>query len=343
MTFPIAATYILPIRRSTADLDAEFTAYLRWLAHQLDVIVVDGSSPEVFVAHAAHWGAYVDHRPVDDDLRTPMGKVGGVLTGVRWARYDSLVIADDDVRYDRAGLERIVAGLHTAHVVRPQNFFAPLPWHARWDTARTLLNRMTGGDWPGTLGVRRAALLATDGYDGTAMFENLELVRTIRAAGGVEAVPLDVFVRRHPPTTQHFWSQRVRQAYDELARPLRFAVWLAILPLATILVAQRCWHSLLAAIAFSIGLAEAGRWRAGGRSVFPLSAALLAPLWIAERTICSWLALGSRLRYGGVRYRGRVLALAATPRSVLRQRFDHHPLRHVDQPQIGTDAGLSLA
>ena len=37
-------------------------------------------------------------------------------------------------------------------LVRPQNYFEPLPWHARWDTARTLLNRGLGRDYPGTLG-----------------------------------------------------------------------------------------------------------------------------------------------------------------------------------------------
>jgi len=33
-----------------------------------------------------------------------------------------------------------------ADLVGPQNFFDPLPWHARWDSARTLLNRASGGD-----------------------------------------------------------------------------------------------------------------------------------------------------------------------------------------------------
>src|SRR5215217_4010099 len=113
-----------------------------------------------------------------------MGKVGGVLTGVRLASHECLVVADDDVRYDADSLARVVEGLRGADVVRPQNYFTPLPWHARWDTARMLLNRMTGGDWPGTLGVRRSVLRATNGYDGRVMFENLELVRTVLAAGG---------------------------------------------------------------------------------------------------------------------------------------------------------------
>ena len=55
------------------------------------------------------------------------------------------------------------------------------------------------------------------------MFENLELVKTIEAAGGRQIVASDLFVRRLPLTTHHFVNQRIRQAYDDLARPVRFA------------------------------------------------------------------------------------------------------------------------
>jgi hypothetical protein len=165
-------------------------------------------------------------------------------------------------------------------------------------------------------------LRATGGYDGGVLFENLELVRTVLAAGGSEAVPLDLFVRRSPPDARHFWSQRVRQAYDELARPVRLAVSLSVLPLVVALVAGRRWMALAGIIGASIGLAEGGRWRGGGRSVFPVTASLLAPTWIAERAVCSWLALGARVFLGGVPYHGTILSRAATPMGELRRRHD---------------------
>ncbi|MCC3281835.1 glycosyltransferase [Arthrobacter caoxuetaonis] len=80
-----------------------------------------------------------------------------VLTGIRHARTETLVIADDDVRYTADSFRRVADLLQSADVVRPQNNFSDLPWHARWDTARSLLNRALGADYPGTLGcgVRR--------------------------------------------------------------------------------------------------------------------------------------------------------------------------------------------
>ena len=337
----ISATYVLPIRRGTKAEEAEeFWAYLRLLStHAKEVMVVDGSPQEIFEAHAASLGeAPVRHVPVDPELVTPMGKVGGVLTGLRLARQERVVIADDDVRYTSDALTRVVALLDRYHVVRPQNYFDALPWHARYDTARTLLNRLFGGDWPGTLGVRRSVLRTTDGYDGSAMFENLELVRTVRAVGGTEVVPLDLFVARRPPSARHFFSQRVRQAYDELARPLRFGLFLAMLPLAAALATRGLWAALGVAVGASVVLAEVGRRRDGGAAVFPATASLLTPAWLAERAACIWLALGARLFLGGIPYGDSVLRLAATPSKELRRRHGAGVLAGREVPMVARRA-----
>jgi hypothetical protein len=315
----VLLSYILPLRSEAPLLDGELTGYLRSIAGLGELLIVDGSPPRVFAAHAAAWSGFARHLPVDADLVTANGKVGGVLTGVRHASCERLVLADDDVRHDAASLRALVAALDDAEVVRPQNYFDPLPWHARWDTGRILLNRALGGDWPGTLGVRRSALLATGGYDGAVLFENLELVRTVTAAGGRERLDRFLLVPRRPSSARHFWGQRVRQAYDELARPPRLAAQLAILPAVATLAARGRWGALAAAVAATVALAEWGRRRDGGRKVFPASTALMAPLWAMERGFCSWLALGARLR-GGVRYREGRLLRAATPARVLRRR-----------------------
>jgi hypothetical protein len=318
MTEPVS--YILPIRSDTPVTAPELRAYIEWIAARADVIVVDGSDTPIFAAHEREWGSLVHHVPPAPDLISPMGKVGGVLTGLREASHERCIIADDDVRYDEQSLAQVIEALATAHVVRPQNYFEPLPWHARWDTGRMLLNRLTGGDWPGTLGVRRSILQATNGYDGSVMFENLELVRTVLAAGGREAVLLGAYVRRRPSTARHFWGQRVRQAYDEIARPARFAIQLAILPIVLALAISRQWLAIAILTAAVTLAAEIGRGREGGRRVFPPATSLFAPLWLAERALCSWLALGARIVLGGVPYRGTILHHAATPMRVLRLR-----------------------
>jgi hypothetical protein len=184
-----------------------------------------------------------------------------------------------------------------------------------------LLNRLTGGDWPGTLGVRRSRLRTTNGYDGSVMFENLELVRTVIASGGRERVLYGAYVLRRPSTTRHFFSQRVRQAYDEIARPARFAIQLAVLPAVILLALGAHWLAIAIGIAAIVAAAEIGRRREGASRVFPASTPLFAPLWLTERAVCSWLALGARIFLGGVPYRGTILHHAATPMRVLQQRY----------------------
>jgi hypothetical protein len=317
----VALSYVLPLRHDRVeDLD-ELGAYVRWLDTVVhDVLIVDGSPPDVFAAHRDAFGPDVRHVCPDPQYHFANGKVDGVLTGLRLARHDGAVVADDDVRWDDAGLRRLATLLAEAGAVRPQNYFDPLPWHARWDTARTLLNRAWGADYPGTLGVRRTPLLAAGGYDGDAMFENLELMRTVIATGGTVLTAPDVFVRRLPPTVRQFWQQRIRQAHDDFAQPGRLAISLAALPLAGLAAATGHRRAVAAAAVASVVIAELGRRRSGGTAVFPASCVLFAPLWVAERAVCAWLAVASRVLWGGCRYRGRVMTLAANPMGEIRRR-----------------------
>ena len=334
------AEYVLPLRWATHRPDelAELTDYLAGLTGTLAVTVVDGSPPAVFAAHAAAWaGLGLTHVPPDQDLHYAMGKVNGVVTGLRRAGPDRVVIGDDDVRWSRGALLAALRLLDRYEVVRPQNHFDPLPWHARWDTGRTLLNRAFAADWPGTLAVRRSAL--PGGYDGDAMFENLELVRTVRSRGGREIAPLDLYVPRRPPSSAHFRGQRVRQAYDSFAQPGRLAVELAIAPAVGAALVTRRPGVLAAGVVAVVALAERGRRRAGGAAVFPADTPLWAPLWLAERAVCSWLAVVARLR-GGVPYNGRRLALAAHSVGALRRASGADAARNLTTLWVPSQKGL---
>ena len=264
-------------------------------------------------------------------------------TGVEVASRERVVIADDDVRYEPEALRRTAELLEGYDLVRPQNYFDRLPWHARWDTARTLLNRSVGRDYPGTLAVRRSRMLAMGMYDGDVLFENLELIRTVRAHGGTIASPLDLYVARVPPSAAHFWGQRTRQAYDDFALPMRMALWLSVLPLLVLTALRRradgtksrpylgLWPRrrrglgrigpLPAASGLVISAAEVGRRRSGGVAYFPATSSLLAPVWVLERGICAWLAVLQRLRFGGVRYGDSVIPVAAHSERQLRRRL----------------------
>ena len=305
----VKASYILPIRLSASDAIGELCDYLRTL-DVAQLIVVDASDGDLFERLDSEIGGFALH--VQPSVGGKNGKVRGVLSGLGLALEEKVVVADDDVRYDARSLREILRRLDDADVVRPQNFFSPAPWHAIWDSARSLINRAFDGDWPGTLAFRRSSL--SKGYNANVLFENYELVRTIRIAGGKEHVARDLFVMRRPPSFRHFMGQRVRQAYDEFARPWRLLTGLAVVP---VLAAGWLTFGMMGIWGFVVlttGCAAAGWLRAGARRHFSALSIAAAPLWVAERGICSWLALFERLWFGGVRYGDSVITDAASSR-----------------------------
>lgn len=313
----LSVSYVLPLRWNCDDGRLqELTAYLRRLGRRCEVIVVDGSSPVLFAGHRRASADFVVHVRPDPRHRYLNGKVNGVHTGVGLATHDAIVIADDDVRYGDDQLARMAMALENADLVVPQNVFSAWPWHARWDAARSLVNRAFGDDYPGTVGLQRTAFVACDGYDGDVLFENLELIRTISATGAAVWSLPDLFIARLPPTARCFWSQRIRQAYDSQAQPFRRALELAVLPV----LAGAGWRVCAAVWLGVTGAAEIGRRRSGGRSVFPATTATWAPVWLVERGVCSWLAAVLRVR-GGVRYAGSRIVLAAHQPRELRLRM----------------------
>ena len=310
----IPVSYVLPIRSDHVP-QIEFFQYVNGLATRADeVLLVDASGPLVYQTMGTQCVSAIRHLRPDADLASLRnGKVRGVLTGLRHASHEMVILADDDVRYTEDALAHMVAALDAADVVRPQNYFDPLPWHARLDTARILINRISGGDWPGTLGLRRSVLMRSGGYDGNVLFENLELVRTVEAVGGRGLCLQSLFVRRLPPTAGHFWQQRIRQAYDEFARPARLLGAMALLPLFIGLALRREWSWIgVAFVLAPVLMAEAGRRRAHGQRVFHWTASLWAPAWVFERSICAWIAIAARVVLGGIPYSGAIVRTAAT-------------------------------
>ena len=150
----LAVEVVVPLRwdgASEAAHDAdvvEMTAYLTRLCRLADVTVVDGSADDRYTQHRAAWAhlrpAVAHGRP--DDRPGLNRKVVGAMTGIRAARHERVVLADDDVRLDAETLRALHDGLADADLVRPQNVFTRWPWHARWDGARSMLNRAVASD-----------------------------------------------------------------------------------------------------------------------------------------------------------------------------------------------------
>ena len=284
---------------------ASFTAYFQMLAGAgCDVLVVDGSPEGVFAAHHAAWQAVATHIAVDPRYHYLNGKVNGIHTGVDVARCERIILADDDIRYTARNVERMCALLDHHDMVRPQNYLSPLPWWGRMEAARMLINRgvLPTGDYPGTCGVTRSAMLRVGHYDGDVLFDNEEIVRHFIVKGARVCHANDFFILKRSPTLSKWREQRPRQAYEDFVMRLKTAAFLAVLPLA--LAVALTWGAaallcyVLAIAAVSMVLAERGR-RGAARRYFPAWCTAFAPLWVLERSISVYAALFWRVSRGG--------------------------------------------
>src|SRR5688572_18607033 len=103
-------TYLLPIRRTTfsASETAELTDYFRALNDAgCAVLIIDGSPAQVFQQHHEAWLSLSRHEKVDRSFGYLNDKVNGIHTGVNLAATEKIILADDDIRYAPAQIERV--------------------------------------------------------------------------------------------------------------------------------------------------------------------------------------------------------------------------------------------
>jgi hypothetical protein len=311
------STYLLPIRRTNFSPTeaAELAHYFRALDDAgCDVLVIDGSPASVFEQHAGSWRSLCRHERVDRSFGYLNDKVNGIHTGVRLATTEKIILADDDIRYTGAEIDRVRELLDNFEVVRPQNFLSPLPWWGRMEAARMLINRATlrTADYPGTCAFRRDAMLRVGPYDGDVLFDNEEIIRHFARAGATINYAANLFVRKRPPALRKWIEQRPRQAYEDFGLRSKTALFLS-LPLMAIWVGvafgQRALLMFFASASLAaIALAAAGWLRGNAARFFLWSVCLVAPLWIIERTVSTYWALYWHFAYGGYPFGDKILS-----------------------------------
>ena len=308
-----SCTYLLPIRRTAFDAAGadSFRGYFESLnAAGCELLVIDGSPDDVFAQHDRLWSGVCRHERVDRRHGYLNDKVNGVHTGVALASHEKIILADDDVRYSSGNVRETSALLDQFEVVRPQNYLRPLPWWARMEGARMLINRATlrTADYPGTCAFRRATMLRVGHYDGDVLFDNEEIIRHFARSGASICYANNLFVQKRPPTFRKWVEQRPRQAYEDFPLRAKTAIFFIIpLLLLVALLIGRLLPTFFALVLISAALALIGRVRGDAAKFYPASIPFYAPLWIVERSFSTYAALYWLVRHGGYPFGDRLL------------------------------------
>ena len=308
--------YLLTIRRVHFDRAeaADFRNYFEMLTDAgCEVLVIDGSPPEVFAAHDDVWRGFCRHHKVNSQYKYLNGKVNGIHTGIESATQERVILADDDIRYTAENVRRMSDLLIDYEMARPQNYFSPLPVWARLEAARLLLNRafIREGDYTGTLGVTRAAMRRVGHYDGDVLFDNEEIVRHFRLHDAKICYARNFFILKRPASFQKWIEQRPRQAYEDFVMRLKTAFFL-FLPvdfLASWYFGGAFWAFVFAAfVAFGSIVAASFGLGDGAKRFFPIWIPLYAPLWILERAFSTYWAFYWYFTRGGYPFGDKVVA-----------------------------------
>jgi hypothetical protein len=300
-------TYLLPFRRTAfcPEEASELGNYLKEIGRSgCEIMIVDGSSPEVFRENDAAWTGLCRHVPVDRSFAYLNDKVNAVHTGLAAASGTKIILADDDIRYTESSLAVIVARLDNYEVVRPQNYLSPLPWWAKMEAARMLINRATLplADYPGTCAFRKSAMDEAGHYDGDVLFDNEEILRHFARHEMKIDYAHDLFVKKRAPRLSKWFEQRPRQAYEDFGLRVKSGLFVSLIPLAAAMaiLSERALATSAALTALgSMVLALIGRIKGEARHFFPLHVCLFAPAWIFERAFSSYWALYWYVTRGG--------------------------------------------
>jgi hypothetical protein len=307
-------TYVVPLEEqaggSIDDLRA-LSEYLTTLTvADCDVLILDAASAEHFERNRTILRWVGRHVAVDAHNRTTSGAIDPVRAAVAFAACEKVIVAAPDVRYTADEIAAVCDLLDLHEVVEPQDYLDPLPWWGGIEAGRMLVHRSIEPypDHGATFGFRRSAIRGLRGLDAFDLGD--DSVRRLSAQGAEIFSALELFVRRRPPQLGEWLHERTRQAEDDFAMPVKSAFFFALIPMAILLTmfgGLRIAGGYLGAIAFaSVALAVRGRIGAG--SVFPLRACFYAPLWVLERAVSVYWALGLKMRGATAPAGGEVLA-----------------------------------
>ena len=293
-------SYVVVADGGTAEEHSDLAAYLSEMnVAGCEVVVID-PSPRMQFEHNARILRWVGrHVPARAEHLGPDGSVDLVRAAASLAACEKVIVAERDVRYTADAIARVCERLEVHEAVEPQDYLHPLPWWGGIEAARILVHRgiEPQPDHGVTVAFRRSAIGALRML---AMRDPLQDPARRLSAAGAEVFPAgDVFVRRQPGELKG-WLARRGHTSGDFTPAIRSAFFLSVIPFLVLLA---LFGSLQLAggyaAAMAIGsVALAIRGRAGASGYFPWRACLLAPVWILERSVSVYWALGRRILGG---------------------------------------------
>lgn len=311
---------VIPLRVIDLSCLSGFKDHYDTLLRHMDQIqdweftIVD-ASPDGIFAIIDDWFVHqkrVFHiRPAIQDIPGHNNKLLSLMEALSRAQYRYALLLDHDMRPSFQSLCAIVSRLPAYDCARCMIHYQALSVIGLVNVNGIFLINLLCRDkqfW-GHLILNRETLLALGFPPTCTLFDELTITRHFQKHGKrVGYFPTIIIPMAYRDSLSRFFEQRLRYAYENLAYPGRFSLFLSILPLLLACAFISPWLSLvffggITCIVLVLGYVGQKRY---GNGFYPPLAFLCAPLWFWPYPFTSWIALALYLK-GGVQFGGQTI------------------------------------
>lgn len=313
---------IIPVKLEYGRDVVEFVKYIHLLSDQMahyeyEIIISNESNNEVFeyVNNEMKNHSKVKHILPNPTYRTGANdKLNGIYAALDYCTYEKILLVDDHYRVSKSTIEKLIPLYETYDCFKMMPKFDKFPLSALLDLCGMYIINLLDSkkQYCGHLCFKKTHIMKFGFPNRDSLFDELAIEMHLKenkcCTGYIKNVSLEAVQNI---SIKKFWEQRVRYAYENMALPIRFTMFLSILPILILLLAINQLLALCFVIFLTtavILLAYIGQIIYGKKNV-PRFSFLLSPMWFWFYPFTSWIAI---VKYfsGGVMFGGRKIKKA---------------------------------
>ncbi len=308
MIIPIKARFSHEIE----DFAAHYTALLDEFAGEpIQIVIADESGADVYNylhSHLCNYGNVVHFQPPEKDHTGANDKSNGVFSACAHVKHDNILLVDDHYRVSRENLEGVMPYFEQYDTFKVMPLFDHISLMTAVDLCGMFIINMLDKrkQYCGHLAMKKHLIDQYGFPDRDALYDEYEFEEHFRSQGCSTGFPPNVFLdATNRISKNRFFEQRVRYAYENLAFPLRFALFLSVIPILVVLFLIKPDHSLLLYLlinVFLIAVSFVGQHKYY-RHKRPSTISWATPLWFLHYPVTTWVAVFMYFR-GGVMFGG---------------------------------------
>lgn len=284
----------------------------RDVAHdEIQIVISDESVGDVYsyidtymvnYTNVVHFVPRVEARTGAND------KSNGVCEAFKYAKYDNILLVDDHFRLNRETIIKLEKYFDKYDVFKCMPKFEKYKLSVLIDLCGMFVINILDyrKQYCGHLAFKKSQFEKCGLPCRDALFDEFAFEKHLRKNGYNVGFVRDVSIDAvQEITTKRFFEQRVRYAYENLAMPFRFLLYMLILPLliSCAIIDVKVAENLIIACTAGVTVIALIGQVLYGRDICPKYTFLLSPIWFWFYPVTTWMALVCFFN-GGVSFGG---------------------------------------